>query len=280
MFRKLLTLILLLFCSFWSQAQASERPKVALVLSGGGAKGFAHLGVLKVLEEEKIPIDIVVGTSIGSIVGGLYAIGYTADDIIKLAKEGNWPELLSDYVPRRELGQTSKTEQQRYVITLPVAENKFPTLPSGMVNGQNVLNLFCGLTANLPENADFTKFPVPFSCVGNDLETGKEIVMTEGFLPTAIFASMAIPGVFVPGKHNGYLLVDGGLVNNFPTDVAKKMGADIIIGVDLRKDLYQADQIGSLDKLTNQIINFYSLNKDSINNSLCDVIIRPDITGY
>ncbi|MEA4974672.1 MAG: patatin-like phospholipase family protein [Paludibacter sp.] len=280
MFRTLLTLILLIFCSFWSQAQDFKRPKVALVLSGGGAKGFAHLGVLKVLEEEKIPIDIVVGTSIGSIVGGLYAIGYTADDIIKLAKEGDWPELLSDFVPRRELDQTSKTEQQRYVITLPVAENKFPTIPSGMVNGQNVLNLFCGLMANLPENADFTKFPVPFACVGTDLETGKEVVMTEGFLPTAIFASMAIPGVFVPGKHNGYLLVDGGLVNNFPTDVAKKMGADIIIGVDLRKDLYQADQIGSLDKLTNQIINFYSLNKDSTNNSLCDVIIRPDITGY
>ncbi len=278
--KDLLFLILIVIYSIASTIQAAERPKVALVLSGGGAKGFAHLGVLKVLEEEKIPIDIVVGTSIGSIVGGLYAVGYTADDIIKLAQEGKWPELLSDYVPRRELDQTSKTEQQRYVITLPVAENKFPVLPSGMVNGQNVLNLFCGLMANLPEHTDFTKLPVPFACVGTDLETGKEIVMTEGFLPTAIFASMAIPGVFVPGKHNDYLLVDGGLVNNFPTDVAKKMGADIIIGVDLRKDLYQADQIGSLDKLTNQIINFYSLNKDSINNSLCDVIIRPDITGY
>jgi len=281
MLKKTLLFLLVITCSsFAITAQSSKRPKVALVLSGGGAKGFAHLGVLKVLEEEKIPIDIIVGTSIGSIVGGLYAIGYTADDIIKLAKEGNWPELLSDYVPRRELDQISKTEQQRYVISLPVAENKFPALPGGMVNGQNVLNFFCGLMANVPEQADFTKFPVPFACVGTDLETGKEVIMTEGFLPTAIFASMAIPGVFVPGKHNGYLLVDGGLVNNFPTDVAKKMGADIIIGVDLRKDLYQADEIGSLDKLTNQIINFYSLNKDSVNKSLCDIIIRPDINGY
>lgn len=280
MLKKLLFLILIIFCPFAIPAQSLKRPKVALVLSGGGAKGFAHLGVLKVLEEEQIPIDIIVGTSIGSIVGGLYSIGYTADEIIKLAKEGNWPELLSDYVPRRELNQTSKTEQQRYVITLPVAENKFPVLPSGMVNGQNVLNLFCGLMANLPEHADFSKFPIPFACVGTDLETGREIVITEGFLPTAIFTSMAIPGVFVPGKHNDFLLVDGGLVNNFPTDVAKKMGADIIIGVDLRKDLYPADEIRSLDKLTNQIINFYSLNKDSINNSLCDIVIRPDITGY
>ena len=280
MLRKLFLLLCFACCALITYAQAAERPKVALVLSGGGAKGFAHLGVLKVLEDEKIPIDIIVGTSIGSIVGGLYAIGYTADDIIKLAKEGNWPELLSDYVPRRELDHISKTEQQRYVITLPVAENKFPVLPSGMVNGQNVLNLFCGLAANLPEHADFTQFPIPFACVGTDLETGREVVMTEGFLPTAIFASMAIPGVFVPGRHNGHLLVDGGLVNNFPTDVAKRMGADIIIGVDLRKDLYPADEIVSLDKLTNQIINFYSLDKDSVNKSLCDVIIRPDITGY
>lgn len=280
MLKKLLLLLLIITCPFITTGQSSERPKVALVLSGGGAKGFAHLGVLKVLEEEKIPIDIIVGTSIGSIVGGLYAIGYTADDIIKLAREGNWPVLLSDFVPRRELDQTSKTEQQRYVISLPVAENKFPALPNGMVNGQNVLNLFCGLMANLPEYTDFTKLPIPFACVGTDLETGREIVMTEGFLPTAIFTSMAIPGVFVPGKHDSYLLVDGGLVNNFPTDVAKRMGADIIIGVDLRKDLYPANEIGSLDKLTNQIINFYSLKKDSINNSICDVIIRPDITGY
>jgi NTE family protein len=280
MFRKLFLLICFVCCALTPYAQKAERPKVALVLSGGGAKGFAHLGVLKVLEEEKIPIDMIVGTSIGSIVGGLYAIGYTADDIIKLAKEGNWPVLLSDYVPRRELDQTSKTEQQRYVITLPVAENKFPVLPSGMVNGQNVLNLFCGLTANLPEHADFTQFPIPFACVGTDLETGREVVMTAGFLPTAIYASMAIPGVFIPGRHNGHLLIDGGLANNFPTDVAKNMGADIIIGVDLRKDLYQAEELISLDKLTNQIINFYSLKKDSINNSLCDVIIRPDITGY
>ncbi|MDD4198606.1 MAG: patatin-like phospholipase family protein [Paludibacter sp.] len=280
MFRKIFLLFLLLPILFVASAQPDERPRVALVLSGGGAKGFAHLGVLKVLEQEEIPIDIIVGTSIGSIVGGLYAIGYSADDIIQLAKDGDWPELLSDYVPRRELNQVSKTEQQRYVISLPIAENKFPVLPGGMVNGQNVLNLFCGLAANLPQHADFSKFPIPFACIGTDLETGKEIVMNEGFLPTAIFSSMAIPGVFVPGKHNGYLLVDGGLVNNFPTDVAKKMGADIIIGVDLRKDLYQAEEIASLDKLTNQIINFYSLNKDSVNKSLCNIIIRPDITGY
>jgi len=280
MTRKLSSLFLSFFCCVALFPQTPQPPKVALVLSGGGAKGFAHLGVLKVLEEENIPIDIIVGTSIGSIVGGLYAIGYSADEIIQISEEANWTHLLSDFVSRRELTQASKTEQQRYVISLPIAENKFPVLPRGMVNGQNVFNLFCGLAANIPQDADFTTFPISFASVGIDLETGHEVVMKNGFLPSAIYASMAIPGVFVPGHHNGHLLSDGGLVNNFPTNVAKEMGADIIIGVDLRKDLYQADEIVSMDKLSHQIINFYSLNRDSLNRELCDIIIRPDMNGY
>lgn len=280
MFRQFLISILLFSFVFAVFSQDSQRPKVAVVLSGGGAKGFAHIGALKVLEKEGIPIDIVVGTSIGSIVGGLYAIGYSADDIEKMARQSDWTELLSDYVPRRELDMSSKIEHQRYVFNLPVSEKKLFTLPGGMVNGQNVMNLFCGLAGNLPLQADFTKLPIAFACVGTDLVTGNEIVMKSGYLPSAIYSSMAIPGVFVPGKHNGHILVDGGLVNNFPVDVAKGMGADIVIGVDLRKDLYSADEVGSLDKLTAQIISFYSLRKDSINNSLCDIVIKPDINGY
>lgn len=280
MSRPLLILILLLSGVFAVFSQNVQRPKIAVVLSGGGAKGFAHIGVLKVLEQEGIPVDIMVGTSIGSIVGGLYSIGYTADDIEKMARQSDWTELLSDYVPRRELDLSSKIEHQRYVFNLPVSEKKLFTLPGGMVNGQNVMNLFCGLAGNVPLQADFTKLPIAFACVGTDLVTGNEIVMKSGYLPSAIYSSMAIPGVFVPGKHNGHILVDGGLVNNFPVDVAKGMGADIVIGVDLRKDLYSADEVGSLDKLTAQIISFYSLRKDSINNSLCDIIIKPDINGY
>ena len=280
MFRQLLIFIFLFAGIFVVFPQNAQRPKVAVVLSGGGAKGFAHIGVLKMLEQEGIPIDIMVGTSIGSIVGGLYAIGYSADDIEKMARQSDWTELLSDYVPRRELDESSKIEHQRYVFNLPVSEKKLFTLPGGVVNGQNVMNLFCGLAGNVPVQADFTKLPIAFACVGTDLVTGNEIVMKSGYLPSAIFSSMAIPGVFVPGNHNGNILVDGGLVNNFPADVAKSMGADIIIGVDLRKDLYSAEEVGSLDKLTAQIIAFYSLRKDSINNSLCDIVIKPDINGY
>jgi NTE family protein len=280
MFRQLLVTILLFSGFLTAFSQSTQRPKVAVVLSGGGAKGFAHIGVLKVLEKEGIPIDIMVGTSIGSIVGGLYALGYTADDIEKIAKRSNWTEFLSDYVPRTELDQNSKIEHQRYVFNLPVSEKNLFTLPGGVVNGQNVLNYFCGMAGNLPIDVDFTKLPIAYACVGTDLLTGNEIVMKSGYLPTAIFSSMAIPGVFVPAKHNGNVLVDGGLVNNFPADVAKGMGADIIIGVDLRKDLYSAEEVGSIDRLTAQIISFYSLRKDSVNYSYCNIVIKPDINGY
>ncbi|HPS11753.1 MAG TPA: patatin-like phospholipase family protein [Prolixibacteraceae bacterium] len=274
-------LVLLLLEGFGAAlAQEAQRPKVAVVLSGGGAKGFTHIGVLKVLEEEGIPIDLIVGTSMGGIVGGLYSIGYSADEIAQLSMESNWPQLLSDYVPRTQLDEYSKTDQQRYVLKLPFSFDKKPLLPGGMVNGQNILNLFCGLTANVPYQADFTKFPIAFACVATDMSRGKEFVMDSGFMPTAIFSSMAIPGAFVPGEHNGSLLVDGGMADNFPTDVAKKMGADIIIGVDIRPDLFKPEEIGPVNKLFGQLVAFYSLAKDSLNNSYCNVIVKPDMEGY
>jgi NTE family protein len=210
-------------------SQDAERPKVAVVLSGGGAKGFSHIGVLKVLEEEGIPIDIIVGTSMGSLVGGLYSIGYTADELRDLAHNADWSELLSDNIPRKELDQNTRIEKQRYVLTVPVAKGDKTGIIKGYIKGQNIINLFCGLIANVPESANFNDFPISFACVGTDLETGKEVVLNSGFLPTAMFSSMAIPGVFEPSEFDGHLLIDGGLVNNFPTDVAKKMGADIII---------------------------------------------------
>jgi NTE family protein len=260
--------------------QNANRPKVAVVLSGGGAKGFAHIGVLKVLEEEGIPIDIIVGTSMGSIVGGLYSIGYSADNIGNMALSENWSQILSDYIPRKQLDQYSRIERQRYVIRVPMIELRKPSVPNGLIRGQNILNLFCGLTANVSKDANFSDFPISFACISTDLETGEEIVLNSGFLPTAMFSSMAIPGVFIQGEHNGHRLIDGGFVNNFPTDVAKKMGADIIIGVDIRTDLHTGSEIVSLNMLMNQLINFYAHKKDSVNKSLCDIVIRPNIDGY
>ena len=261
-------------------AQEHQQPKVAVVLSGGGAKGFAHIGALKVLEEQGIPIDIIVGTSMGSIVGGLYSLGYSAEEIEVMAKSQDWIKLLSDDVSRTQLSKTKKIANQRYVLSLPTDDNHKPSLPQGAKHGQNVVNLFCNLAGNVPVNADFDDFPIRFACIGTDLATGKEVIIDNGFFPSAIYSSMAIPGVFMPSKHNGYVMIDGGLANNFPADIAKNMGADIIIGVDIRDDLHDIDNISSIKEVSDQLINFFSIEKDSINKSYCSVLIKPDITGY
>lgn len=257
-----------------------KRPKVAVVLSGGGAKGFAHIGVLKILEEEGIPIDIIVGTSMGNLIGGIYSLGYNADEIEMLVTNQNWEQVLLDKIPREDLFFNDQILKQRYQLSLSFSNVKSIGLPQGIIKGQNVLNIFCGLAANVPEKADFSKFPISFACVATDLETGEEVVMREGFLPTAMFSSMAIPGVFQAANHNNKLLVDGGAVNNFPADVAKQMGADIIIGVDIRGNLLPRDKLATMDGVISQMVNFLGQGKDSINNSYCDILIRPDITGY
>ncbi len=256
-------------------------PKVAVVLSGGGAKGFTHIGVLKVLEEEGIPVDMIVGTSIGSLVGGIYAMGYSADEIEQIAKDQDWESLLSDDIPRIFLSENDRVLRQRYLFSLPFNGKKKPGLPQGLIRGQNVLNLFCGLAGNVPADADFSQLPIPFACVAADIKTGEEVVLRNGFLPTAMFSSMAIPAVFQSSMRDGRLLIDGGVVNNFPTDVAKKMGADIIIGVDFpNDDNAEFEKFKSIDNVVIQLINFFGKEKDSLNNSLCNVLIHPDTQGY
>jgi NTE family protein len=260
--------------------EETHQPKVALVLSGGGAKGFAHIGVLKVLEQEGFPIDIIVGTSIGGLIGGTYAIGYNASDIENLAKSLNWENLLSGDVPRVLLSKNEQILKQRYAFSLPANELKQLSLPQGLIKGQNVLNLFCGLAGNVPINADFEKFRISFACVATNLENGKEVVLNSGFLPTAMFSSMAIPIAFKPIGRDGLLLVDGGLANNFPTDVAKRMGADIIIGVDITGDNTDQNNLKSINDIIGQLVVFMTQQKDSSNKLLCNLIIRPDISGY
>ncbi len=270
----------LLTASAQSAKSEKDKPKVAVVLSGGGAKGFAHIGVLKILEQEGIPIDIIVGTSMGSLVGGIYSIGYNASEIEKLVKSLNWEMTITDDVPRLFQSKYQQELKQRYFLSLPISDKKEIQLPRGLIKGQNVLNIFCGLAAEVPVNADFSQFPVSFACVAADLETGEEVVMNKGFLPTAMYSSMAIPIAFQPSEREGHLLVDGGIVNNFPTDVAKRMGADIIIGVDIRNDYYEQEELKSIGNVLNQLISFFDKDKDAINNSYCDIIIKPDITGY
>lgn len=261
-------------------SEIHTRPKVALVLSGGGAKGLAHIGVLKVLEEEQIPIDILVGTSMGSLIGGAYAIGYNAIELEDLVKSLDWETILSDKVSRENLSKNDQVLRQRYPFSLPISQNKQLTLPQGIIKGQNVLNLFCGLTGSVSDHADFTTFPIQFACVATNIETGQEVVMKSGSLATAMFSSMAIPIAFQPSNRDGCLLVDGGLVNNFPANVAKEMGADIIIGVDIPNDFNEQLGVKSINEVISQLINFLVQDKDSTSKNLCDLIIRPDITGF
>jgi len=262
------------------KTEKTGRPKIALVLSGGGAKGFAHIGVLKVLEEEGFPIDLIVGTSMGGLVGGIYSLGYNASELETLVKALDWETVFADEIPRAYRSKNDQLIKQRYLFSLPINGDKKLSLPQGLIKGQNVLNIFCGLAGNVPPDADFSKLPIPYACVATDLETGEEVILKDGFLPTAMFSSMAIPLVFQPVSHNGRLLVDGGIVDNFPTDVARKMGADIIIGVDIRGDFRDQMNLKSINGVLSQLVNFFDQSKDSLNKSLCDLIIRPNVSEY
>lgn len=263
------------------QAQTNGNEiKLGLVLSGGGAKGFAHIGVLKVFEEENIPISLISGNSIGTIVGALYSIGYSAQDIEDFTKKQDWDVLLSDDVQRRFKSRFKQQFEQKYILRLDFdrEEKKF-SLPSGLVVGNNILNIFCGATATLPDSIVFTELPIPFSCVAYNLETGKEETLDRGYLAKAMLASMAFPGVFSPVEFNGMKLLDGGIINNFPVDVAKEMGADIIIGVDLKQEKDKSLQFESLTTIIKEIANKIEIEKHNENVKLADVVINPKLDG-
>lgn len=206
--------ILFLFSCIYT-CQAQQRKKVALVLGGGGAKGAAEVGVLKVLEEADIPIDYIVGTSIGAIVGGLYSIGYKAYELDSLFRRQDWLFLLRDQVKRKDKAFPSKEEKDIYALHIPFSIKKKTPLPTGYVMGQNATNLFSNLTIGYHQVDSFTKLPIPFTCVAVDIVTGKEVELSSGSLPMAMRASMSIPGVFAPVEWDKMLLVDGGVLNNF-----------------------------------------------------------------
>jgi NTE family protein len=279
--KKLYFIILLLFFLFTTiYSQNLNQPKVGLVLSGGGAKGFAHIGVLEILEKEGIPIDYIVGTSIGSIIGGLYAIGYNSQQLKDFATSQKWLDLLSDKISREYINIYEKYDQDRYLVSFKLNADKGISLPAGVVQGHNIMNTLCRLTAKFHDVKDFDKFPIPFACVAADLTTGKEVIIREGFLAEAIFASMSLPTIFSPTEIDNKLLVDGGIVNNFPVDIAKEMGADLIIGVDIQSKPLEKEEIGDLMDILGQMISYMGFDKYNSNKELCDIIIEPNIDGY
>lgn len=262
-------------------AAAAPRKKVGLVLGGGGAKGVAHIGVLKVLEEAGIPVDYVAGTSMGAIVGGLYAIGYNPAEIDSMVSRQDWTMLLSDRVQRSSLSFPEKENSERYIVSLPFGKEKKDRMIGGVIKGQNLQNLFSNLTIGYHDSVDFNTFAIPFGCVAVDVVDGREYIFRRGSLPVAMRASMAIPAIFTPVRLGDKVLVDGGLNNNYPADVALEMGADVLIGVDLgTSDLKELAGINTPGDVVGQIVALHGYDKYSDNKARTDVLIRPDMSPY
>ena len=258
----------------------NTRKKVGLVLSGGGAKGMAHIGALKVIEEAGIPIDYVVGTSMGSIIGGLYAIGYTPEQMDSMVRVQDWSFLLSDRTPRSDKNMAEREADEQYVISVPFSKKAIKEVTGGLIKGQNIAYLFSELTLGYHDSIDFNKLPIPFACVSEDIVKGEEKVFHDGVLATAMRASMAIPGVFTPVRLDSMVLVDGGVVNNYPVNVAREMGADIIIGVDVQSELKPANELNNAGSILGQLIDLMGQDLYLKNLEETDTHIKVNVHGY
>jgi len=275
----LLLFLPLLVMSQSKGQKTNPRPKIGLVLSGGGAKGFAHIGALKILEEAGIQPDYIGGTSMGSILGGLYAIGYNSQMLRELIAKLNWDELLTDKISRRNFSIEEKSEDGRYILSFPVRRTRIE-LPMGLRSGQNVTNMLSRLTGPAYQYKNFSDFPIPFFCMAADIEIGQQVLLNKGYLPDAMRASMSIPTLFTPLDLDGRLLVDGGLLNNYPADIMKQQGADIIIGVDVQRTLYSKKELTSIRKIIDQMGNFLRNQTNIENRKLTNYLIMPDLSHY
>lgn len=259
--------------------ETTKRPKIGLVLSGGGAKGFAHIGVLKVLEQAGIKIDYIGGTSMGAIIGGLYATGYNATQIDSIFRETNFDELINDYIPRASKNFYGKRNDELYAIVLPFSNFKIG-IPEALSKGMYNYNLLTSLTRNVRHVRDFNKLPTPFLCIGTDIETGEEVLLNKGNLAQAMIASAAFPSLFSPVEVDGRLLVDGGVANNYPIEEVRNLGADIIIGVDVQDDLQTRKNLKNATRILVQITNLQSIEKMKEKIVDTDIYIKPDIRDF
>ncbi|MFD1293168.1 patatin-like phospholipase family protein [Lutibacter holmesii] len=279
--KKLIYIFFLLFVSFSFSQQPAEKKdlKVGVVLSGGGAKGFAHIAVLKAIEDAGVRVDYIGGTSMGAIIGGLYASGYSASELDSIMKSINYETILSNDFPRKSKPFYEKEEGEKYAISLPIRKRSVG-IPMAVTEGQNVLNLFTTLTQHVSNINDFTKLPIPFLCMATNLETGTQEVLNKGFLPIAMMASGSFPTLLAPVEIDGELYTDGGVVNNFPVDEVKAMGADVIIGVDIQNGLNDKEQLNSALKILNQIVGFQMYNTLNEKYKTVDVLVKPNLENY
>lgn len=304
----ILTLMVALAPSLYGQERVG-RPTVGLVLAGGGAKGAAHIGVIKLIEEVGIPVDYIAGTSMGSIIGGMYALGYTSAEMDSIISNMDWGIYMSNKVDRRETSYEHKTLDSKYLIDIPfdipnkineklekgmseenpeeatlVGQKSFVnSLPGGYINGNNIFNMLNSLAVGYQDSIDFDTLPIPYACVSVNAIDGTQKIHRDGTLPMAMRASMAIPGVFTPVQIGDEVLVDGGMLNNFPVDVCKAMGADIIIGVNLSGGLSSdAQKLNALPGLLGQLFGIVTGSQVQEHAKMCNIYLNPNLKegGY
>ncbi|MBQ7811930.1 MAG: patatin-like phospholipase family protein [Bacteroidales bacterium] len=295
------------------------RPTVALVLSGGGAKGAAHIGVIEHIEELGIPVDMVLGTSMGGLIGGLYALGYTTEEMDSLVRNMDWGWAFSDRLSREYISYTDMKYKEKYMLSIPfyyesdyykmkmadehrfdemdrldvlhigadsesgtdlLKNNLLGSLPSGYIYGQNVSNLISSLTIGYQDSIDFQELPKPFACIATDMVSGKAKIWHSGKMNTAMRSTMSIPGIFAPVRTEGMVLVDGGMRDNYPTTLAREMGADIIIGVDLSQKQRTYRQVNNIGDILGQGIDMLGRDAFERNVNVPDVKIKPHLPEY
>ncbi len=265
---------------FPAPAQEPAQKKVCLVLSGGGARGAAHIGILKVFERERVPIDFIVGTSFGAIVGGLYSLGYSASEIEQIIFRQDWSSLFSD-APERRFAPLAAQKSLRYMGQVSF-QGWSPELPAGLYGGQKLTEALDRLTTEriAAFGYDFDRLPTPFRAIATNLLDGRAYIFKKGTMTDALRASIAIPMLFTPLEKDGMLLVDGGLADNLPTDVARSMGADIVIASDVTSPLLTKSEIRTFVDVLDQSLSLLMIRSVQNNAHLADLIIKPDLTSY
>ena len=272
-------MLLFLCLGLLLQAQERDNPKVGLVLSGGGAKGLAHIGALKTLDSLGVKVDYIAGTSMGAIIGSLYASGYTGKQLDSIFQEIDFDELIADELPRASKTFYEKENSEKYAISIPFDNFKIQ-IPSALSRGQNVFNLLSRLMLHVSNVDDFENLPIPFFCIATNIETGEPVILDSGSLAQAIKASGALPSLFQPVILNDKILIDGGVVNNYPIEELKAKGMDVIIGVDVQDDLATKDDLKSAPEILIQINNYRTIRDMKEKSVQTDIYIKPDIKEF
>ncbi|MFN0048940.1 MAG: patatin-like phospholipase family protein [Cytophagales bacterium] len=272
--------IAFLICAllYLTDVKAQSRPKIGLALSGGGVRGLAHIGILKAIDRAGLKVDFIAGTSIGAVVGGLYAAGYSADSIEKIALSEDWNKLIGNQLSLKSISIEEKAEYNKYISEFEVKKGKFQ-LPTGLIEGQELTLELTRLFLPVYKQRDFKKYCIPFVCMATNIATGMPVILDSGNIVTSIRASMAISSIFTPVEIENRLLVDGGLVYNFPVDIVKKMGADFVIGVDIGEPLRQKSEIKSLIDVFMQINSFADLDNFEKQKHKTNLLIEPNLNG-